>query len=195
MCIYLIINLGTPDSIFQIKTDIYDVLITLPPSSNRPHFKSSVISTKHNSADFTRFRIMWKQLMSSSSTSWAEYVASEPADIAGTTTALMTGICYWLYEEPHEPSTISNKIYSSWQNLFAGSSRNSSSQLPIFLNQTSTADESQNLLFDEDEEDAMEISNNEVYNVVAARESSEMYRSTSSHLDAILKEDNEILLG
>ncbi|KAI9245198.1 hypothetical protein EDC94DRAFT_530380, partial [Helicostylum pulchrum] len=185
----------TPDSIFQIKTDLYDVLITLPPSSNQPNFKSSAISTKHNSADFTRFRIMWKQLMSSSSASWAEYVASEPKDIVGTTTALMTGICYWLYEEPHEPSTISNKIYSSWQNLFAGSSRNSSDQLPIFLNQTSTADESQNLLFDEDEEDAMEISNNEVYNVVAARESSEMYRSTGSHLDALLKEDNEILLG
>lgn len=172
------------------------MLVTLPtiPSTNRPNFKSNVISTKHNSADFTRFRIMWKQLMSSSSTSWAEYVASEPNDIFGTTSALLTGICYWLYEEPHEPSTISNRITSSWQNLFAGSSRNNNNnQLPIFLNQTSTADESQNLLFDEDEEDAMEINNNEVFNVVQARESSELY--SNSNLDVLVKEDNEIVLG
>ena len=132
--------------------------------------------------------------MSSSNTSWAKYVASEPNDIFGTTRALMTGICYWLYEEPHEPSTMSNRIYSSWQNLFAGSSRNSNNQIPIFLNQTSTADESQNLLFDEDEEDATELNNNEVFNVVAARESNEM-SCNSSNLDVLVKEDNEIVLG
>lgn len=207
--------IGTPDSIFQVKSYLYDLLITLPsPSfhhpikgntkfqqnialseinSNQPHFKSSVISTKHNPADFTRFRIMWKQLMSSSSTSWAKYVASEPKDVFNTTAALVTGVYYWLYQEPHESS--SSRFYSSWQNIFAGVNTrpNSNNQLPIFLNQTSTADESQNLLLDEDEEDAMEINNSQVFSVVAARASSEMYNSQD--IDVLVKEDNEILLG
>ncbi|KAG2194258.1 hypothetical protein INT47_009668 [Mucor saturninus] len=204
----------TPDSIFQIKTELYDLLITLPTpsfhhpikgssnssqaiplseiSSNQPRFKSSVMSTTHNPADFTRFRIMWKQLMSSSSTSWAEYVAAEPKDIVNTAAALVTGVYYWLYQEPHESSP--SRFYSSWQNLFAGNTRrDSNNQLPIFLNQTSTADESQNLLLDEDEEDATEINNSEVFSVVAARASSEMYQS--QEIDVLVKEDNEILLG
>lgn len=135
---------------------------------------------------------MWKQLMSSSSTSWAEHVASEPKDIFNTTTALVTGIYYWLYQESNESPP--SRFYSSWQNLFAGNTRrNSNNQLPIFLNQTSTADESQNLLLDEDEEDAMEIDNSEVFSAVAARASSEMYHS--QEIDVLVKEDNEILLG
>lgn len=130
--------------------------------------------------------------MSSSSTSWAEYVAAEPKDIFNTAAALVTGVYYWLYQEPHESSP--SRFYSSWQNLFAGNNRRgSSNQLPIFLNQTSTADESQNLLLDEDEEDAMEINNSEVFSVVAARASSEMYQS--QEIDVLVKEDNEILLG
>lgn len=239
-------ELGTPDSIFQIKSDLYDLIITLPqpefhhpikssitnkassgialsdfnPGNSTsqqqqqqnlpttPQFKSTTqdrpLATRHNPADFTRFRIMWKQLLSSSSASWAQFVASEPTDILGTTGALVTGIYYWLYEETSAsvPPLERRGIFSSWQDLFAGGAganqhqcRSNSRQLPIYLNQTSSsnAEETQNLLLDEDEQDALEINNNEVFEVVAARASAEL--PSGDHVDAIIKEDNEVLLG
>lgn len=225
--------IGTPDSIFQIKSDLYDLLVTLPTpsfhhhsiitgtnkssprskqrqqqqqsialsnlSDNQPQFKLSTVTTKHNTADFTRFRIMWRQLLSSTSTSWAEFVASEPNDLFGTTTALVTGIYYWLYEETPETSS---RVTSSWQNMFAGVSNsnnhrrqsNSSSINPLLLNEQHNrfSSENQHLLSDDDEQDAMEINNNQVFEVVAARVSSEL--NASANEDVAVKEDNEFLL-
>jgi hypothetical protein len=213
---------GTPDSIFQIKSDLYDLLVTLPTpsfhhpiqgtnknstrqqqnialsdlSSNQPDFKSNTLPIKHNTADFTRFRIMWKQLLSSTSTSWAEFVASEPNDLFGTTTALVTGVYYWLYEETPETSSTS-RFLSSWQDMFAGNHRRRRpSQTPSFLinnREAGGGSDNQNLLLDEDEEDAMEINNNQVFEAVIARASTEMNRSANE--DVAITEDNEFLLG
>lgn len=163
-------------------------------SSNQPNFKSNTLPIKHNTADFTRFRIMWKQLLSSTSTSWAEFVASEPNDLFGTTTALVTGIYYWLYEESNETPSSTPGFFSSWQDMFAGNTnrRRRSSQTPSFFNRE-TGSESQNLLLDEDEEDALEINNNQVFEAVTARASTEMNRSANE--DVAITEDNEFLLG
>jgi hypothetical protein len=226
LCFAYIIAIGTPDSIFQIKSDLYDLIITLPTptfhhpikstSTNKsgttnialsdlnsssaqpqPQFKSNVMATRHNPADFTRFRIMWKQLLSTTTTSWAEIVASEPNDILGTTAALVTGIYYWLYEDiPGERSAFPSRIVSSWQDLFAGGRRSSGNQVSIYLNETTNAEESQNLLLVGDEQDAMEISNNEVFEVIAARASTEIAEANSKKfVDGLVKEDNEVLLG
>ncbi|KAI8643641.1 hypothetical protein BD408DRAFT_481947 [Parasitella parasitica] len=177
----------TPDSIFQMKSDLYDILVTLPAPSfhhtikdavttnrkttqhialsdlschQQPDFKSSVISTKHNSADFTRFRIMWKLFHTR-----PFEAKNEPSDIFSTVSALMTGVCYWIYEE-HEQATTTPFTSSNWQGLFAGSQR----QRQIRLDQSSETD----LLLMEEERDAEELNNNAVFDAVAARASSEM---------------------
>ena len=153
------------------------------------------MSTKHNPADFTRFRIMWKQLLSSSSTSWANFVASEPNDVFGTTSALMTGIYYWLYEDSSDISA-SSRFFSSWQHMFAGSRRRSSvhSSTPLFLNEATGTDS--DLLMDEDDQDALEINNNQVFEAVNLRRSAEINdEQDAEDEDVAIKEDNEFLLG
>ncbi|KAL7314855.1 hypothetical protein PS15m_006370 [Mucor circinelloides] len=194
----------TPDSIFQMKTDLYDILVTLPAPSfhhtikgsstvsvtnkkstqhialsdlschQQPDFKSTVISTRHNAADFTRFRIMWKLFHTR-----AFEANNEPTDFFSTTSALFTGICYWLYEEQDQAPTTSAS--SNWQGLFAGSQR----QRHIHLNPSSETD----LLLMEEEQDAEELNNNAVFEAVTARASTELQQQEQ------IKEQNEALLS
>ncbi|CEP18010.1 hypothetical protein [Parasitella parasitica] len=192
----------TPDSIFQMKSDLYDVLVTLPAPSfhhtvkeasvtnkkstqhialsdlschQQPHFKSNVISTKHNSADFARFRIMWKLFHTRSFDA-----KNEPNDIFSTASALLTGIFYWLYEEQEQPASTPFTL-SNWQDLFAGPQR----QRQIRLNQSSETD----LLLLEEEQDAEELNNNSVFDAVAARASTEIQHEQH------VKVQNEALLS
>lgn len=200
------IFLGTPDSIFQMKSDLYDILVTLPAPSfhhtiikgssarasattskkstqhialsdlschQQPHFKSTVISTRHNAADFTRFRIMWKLFHKR-----PFEAKNEPTDIASTASALLTGVCYWLYEEQDPTSTAAAP--SSWQDLFAGSQR----QRQIRLDASSETD----LLLMQEEQDAEELNNDAVFETVAARASTELQQQEQ------VKEQNEALL-
>ncbi|GAN00971.1 sphingosine kinase [Mucor ambiguus] len=195
----------TPDSIFQMKSDLYDILVTLPAPSfhhtikgggssstsattnkkptqhialsdlschQQPHFKSTVISTRHNAADFTRFRIMWKLFHTRSFEA-----KNEPNDILSTASALFTGVCYWLYEEQDTVSTVS----SNWQGLFAGSQR----QRQINLNTSSETD----LLLMQEEQDAEELNNNAVFEAVTARASTELQQQEQ------IKEQNVALLS
>ncbi|KAL9543542.1 hypothetical protein MBANPS3_008066 [Mucor bainieri] len=194
----------TPDSIFQMKSDLYDMLVTLPAPSFRhtirgssssttattnkkstqhialsdlschqqPHFKSTVISTRHNAADFTRFRIMWKLFHTRSFEA-----KNEPNDILSTASALFTGVCYWLYEEQEDATAVSS---SGWQGLFAGAQR----QRQIHLNTSSETD----LLLMQEEQDAEELNNNAVFEAVTARASTELQQQEQ------IKEQNVALL-
>ncbi|KAK4520755.1 uncharacterized protein ATC70_006635 [Mucor velutinosus] len=195
----------TPDSIFQVKSDLYDILVTLPAPSfhhtikggsntstatnkkstqhialsdltchQQPHFKSTVISTRHNAADFTRFRIMWRLFHTRSFEA-----KNEPDDILSTASALFTGVCYWLYEDQDATST--STVSSNWQGLFAGSQRKGQ----IRLNASSETD----MLLMQEEQDAEELNNNAVFEAVTARASTELQQQEQ------IKEQNVALLS
>lgn len=139
-----------------------------------PHFKSTVISTRHNSADSTRFRIMWKLFHTKPSLFEAKKKGSN--DLFNTASSLFTNLCYWLYEEENNQEDITRP---SWQGLFTGSQR----QRRTGLNQSSETD----LLLMEEEQDAEELNNNAVFEAVAARASSDIQEEQ-------FQEQNEAIL-
>lgn len=135
----------------------------------QPVFKSSTttMASKHNSADFKRFRIMCSEQINSN---WP--AAAEPNDVISTASALLTGVYYWLYETDISRTTPSQSWFMpTWQNLFAGIN-NRHRYAPIYMNhQTSSTSEDQTLLLVD--EDATELNNNHVFEAVTARASAE----------------------
>jgi hypothetical protein len=174
---------------------LYDVLVTLPSPSfqhpikgsnqnlapavltdhQHPIFKStSSTLSKHNPADFKRFRILCSKQTSSK---WP--AATEPNDVISAASALLTGVYYWLYEtDESETAPAQSRFMPSWQDLFAGSS-NRHRHAPIYMNrQTSSTTEEQSLLLVD--EDATELNNNQVFEAVAARASAELQEQESN---------------
>jgi hypothetical protein len=140
----------------------------------QPNAKPIIYSMqpKYTPADFIRFQYLYKLL--DDIIPWQEYVANEPKDLSSQASKLMTGFYFWLYsndENREEEEQRRNKPPFSWQKLFAGSNR--SRQSNPFAS-SSYSEESQALLIEEaDEQDATEINNNQVFEAVAARASTE----------------------
>ncbi|KAI9485899.1 MAG: hypothetical protein EXX96DRAFT_24410 [Benjaminiella poitrasii] len=155
----------TPDSIFQTKLDLYDLLITLPQQEvahdqKKIKFKSISMATEHNPADLTRYKILWTLL--STNVPWAQIVSEEPKDAYSMMSALLTGACYWLYEE-NDVSQYSSFMPSirnyNWQDLFVGAD-NRRGRLRLF------EDNRLLLIGDEEEEDATEINHEDIYHTL-----------------------------
>ncbi|KAI8090248.1 uncharacterized protein B0P05DRAFT_530004 [Gilbertella persicaria] len=161
----------TPDSIFQMKTELYDILVKMPASCGThrariyndelPVMSSRTVATEYNAADLIRYQIMFHQRAYRPSTGvWC------------TMSSLWTGLCYFVYDKQ------TTTTHSDWQRLFAG--RRASR--PIQLEE----EEQQDLLaYPDEEQDATEIQNSQVFEAVAARASEELQRQ---------EETNDVLL-
>ncbi|RCI03890.1 hypothetical protein CU098_012764, partial [Rhizopus stolonifer] len=128
---------STPDSIFQMKTELYDILVKMPASCGTHHARiyngelpvmsSRTVATEYNAADLIRYQIMFHQRAYRPSTGvWC------------TMSSLWTGLCYF--------------------DLLA---------------------------YPDEEQDATEIQNSQVFEAVAARASEELQRQ---------EETNDVLL-
>ncbi|OBZ89920.1 Protein LCHN [Choanephora cucurbitarum] len=147
----------TPDAIFEVKTDLYDLLITLPSSQgHRDRMLNDhppiIHSAQHNQADRIRYQILCQQPLGQTlqEARWINQLAS-----------YWTGVCYFLYD--YQPSTSSAN--RDWQQLFAGRQSNRSEEEGL-------------LSFREDEEqDATEINSaSQVFEAVATTASNELHQ-------------------
>ncbi|CEI89606.1 hypothetical protein RMCBS344292_03957 [Rhizopus microsporus] len=174
----------TPDTIFQIKSDLYDLMITFPtlPFSHPVtqtasaqqialsdlrtktglEIKSSIpsVPSNHNPADVRRYRILQRLV---------ENQSFDLGSKSSSSSLCVADFYYWLYEEQDELQNEQGELFcrSSGQ----GTARASS---------PSSRRESRELLADE-EQDALEINPNEILEVVAARASSEMLRTSTEY--------------
>jgi hypothetical protein len=119
-------------------------------------FKSNNIPVRHNQADVLRYRILHPS-----------NEINYPKDVFTTLSATLTGLYYWLYED--QPSTATTP--STWENLFAGSNHRREDSI-----------QEHDLLLLNGNEDATEINNNQVYQAVVARSSTEIQGDKNRYL-------------
>ncbi|KAI8981001.1 hypothetical protein BDB01DRAFT_851416 [Pilobolus umbonatus] len=164
----------TPDSIFQMKVGLYDLMIVFPQQNKRLQIKTKNLPSKHNTVDFMRFRILWN-MIDSNPMSWRKYVLEEPNDIVSVSSASIVGAYYWLYDQKDSSGAMDN--WSTWPQLFGGLSGNRSNSSTMFMNRRLAAglEESAGLLAEAEEQDATEINNSEIFEVVTNRASQDLH--------------------
>lgn len=210
MLIYLIHNQGTPDAIFETKTEIYDLLVTLPKTDGAGHglfsppkFHSTDpdLSSRHNAADVIRFRSIVRQIFDKArGMGFGEDMEPELGDVLEHQGDLLDAInmatfqmTLWWYRPRPTSSTLTNGIISnnntsssssSWQRIFAGNASRSyrkrmSHNIPMDPEEQETLLlGNSNALVDE-ERDAPELDNNEVFDAVVSRASNEHSRPSN----------------
>ncbi|KAG2223392.1 hypothetical protein INT45_002887 [Circinella minor] len=218
----------TSDTIFESKTDLYDLLIDLTSKENEkpkswyeftestPRIKStSEISEQHNAADFHRFRSVIRQIFDTAydmGFGQENHALNDQLDNAldskancsdAVKTALFQFILWYyrpsLHSVPEGPSQQQQQqtSSSSWQRLFGGATTKSSKQNRRKRLQEDVSmdpEEQEALLLGhgddlaDEEMDATEINNNDVFDAVAARVS-EDHNSVNDPLS--VNSDNE----
>ncbi|KAI8970241.1 hypothetical protein BDF20DRAFT_113747 [Mycotypha africana] len=168
----------TPDSIYQMKSNLYDVGVSLPSDPVLPHlqssrteanvtgkfrfFSSATALEAHNSADVVRYRILWQLTCRQTRINWKKIIEKEPKDALSTVKAITTGFLYWLYENPR---TNNNAIFAQpklrWLELFAGTNHGRGNE-----RNAGAAGETNLLLDVDDDEDATLIDNSNLLEVV-----------------------------
>ncbi|CAO3666733.1 unnamed protein product [Rhizopus stolonifer] len=187
----------TPDSIFQIKSNLYDTTVTFSPSHHKIpkageitpleqcerscQIKSTVTSVQPsaNAADTNRYHILLKLLQKQSSNEDFSPLLTKPRSFSP-----VTNFYYWFYEEDmgeeYWKDTFTRK--SSYQSS-RSSSRRESGGLHAFQERYN------------DEEDAMEINPNDISQVVAARASGEITRINTNYLRQKYQPLNNVLIN
>ncbi|KAI7885247.1 hypothetical protein K492DRAFT_204110 [Lichtheimia hyalospora FSU 10163] len=197
----------TSDAIFESKSEIYDLLVTLPRMDGAGHgiftppkFHSTDpdIPSRHNAADVIRFRSVVRQLFDKArGMGFGEDMEPQLGDALERQGDLLDAISMatfqmtlWWYRPQPKSSTPSNGITnnnvssSSWQRIFAGNSSRSyrkkmSHNIPMDPEEQETLLlGNSNALVDE-ERDAPELNNNEVFDAVVARASNEHGRPSN----------------
>ena len=204
--------LGTSDTIFSSKTELYDILIDLPSTSlqdgtgsaeehahtrspfSTPKIESaSELSPRHNAADFHRYRSAVRQIFDRARDIGFSQDDNElndqlsdalerKADFCDAVdTAFFQLILWWYRPVASQKSQVQQP--SSWQRLFAGNAGSKRRGRQKRLQDVPMDPEEQEALLlgegdalADEERDAMEINNNEVFDVVAARASEEQLR-------------------
>ncbi|KAG0182624.1 hypothetical protein DFQ29_003177 [Apophysomyces sp. BC1021] len=240
----------TPDAIFESKSDLYDVLVTLPAPSftnvypagvsdshskkdtNKdfalsnlricPEVKSNCqsIHPKYNTADFARFRILWRIFSAAQNagvlpaednnpldTRLSDMLAVEQKDMKSTIGAMMVGGWFWWYGRDTDRMSACGKSVlngstsqactaTSWQRIFAGAtstrhprSRRKHRKRSVAPEQVPMDPEEQQALLlgsndtpnlVAEEQDAIEIDNTDLLNVVAGHTSNESLPSADA---------------
>ncbi|KAF7732013.1 hypothetical protein EC973_007118 [Apophysomyces ossiformis] len=169
------------------------------------------ICPKYNTADFARFRILWRIFSAAQQagvlpseennpldTTLSDILSGEQKDIKGTIGAMMMGGWFWWYGQEADRTNASGKSVlngstsqacttTSWQRIFAGATSTRRSRPRRKQKRRNMApeempmdpEEQQALLLGShdtsdliaEEQDAIEINNNDLFNVVAARSS------------------------
>ncbi|KAG0193280.1 hypothetical protein DFQ28_005723 [Apophysomyces sp. BC1034] len=243
-------SFGTPDAIFESKSDLYDVLVTLPAPSftnvypagvsdshskkdtNKdfalsnlricPEVKSNCqsIHPKYNTADFARFRILWRIFSAAQNagvlpaednnpldTRLSDMLAVEQKDMKSTIGAMMVGGWFWWYGRDTDRMSACGKSVlngstsqactaTSWQRIFAGAtstrhprSRRKHRKRSVAPEQVPMDPEEQQALLlgsndtpnlVAEEQDAIEIDNTDLLNVVAGHTSNESLPSADA---------------
>lgn len=204
---------GTSDAIIESKHELYDVLVTLPaptftnvyPTKRDgthkdyalsdlaifPEIKSSSppIRTKYNTADFARFRILWRifsaaqhagVLPAEDSTlldsRLSDMLAVEKKDITSTIGAMMVGGWFWWYGRDTDRmdscgrSTLKGPTSqactaTSWQRIFAGATSSPRTRPRRKHKRTNTAPEE--LPMEAEEQQALLLGSNDTPDLVA----------------------------
>lgn len=183
----------TSDSIFESKTELFDILVKEPEKNEIQHRIESntpEIASRHNAADFARFRSMVRQIFDAAAVDGflendpdlegrlVEYLERKADMLDAFATPYWQLILWWYRPRPVSSSTTVPS--SSWQRMFAGArraQRGSNKSQDISMD----AEEQDALLggsADGGERDAHEINNNDVFDAVVARASAE-YESSS----------------
>lgn len=171
-------HLGTPDTIFQIKSNLYDIALIFSSTHSSPYYSQIPTTTSigeapnkrlliksnthsvpaaANAADTKRYYILLDLL----SLSNGDF---NPMPIKTSSSSFITSFYYWLYEE--EDETRREMGEEHWKDMFA---RKSSRSLSAHSSHSSSRRSGYT-----DNEDAMEIDPNEICEVVAARVSSDL---------------------
>lgn len=182
----------TSDSIFESKTELFDILVKEPEKNEIQHRIESntpEIASRHNAADFARFRSMVRQIFDAAAVDgflennpdlegrFVECLERKADMLDAFATPYWQLILWWYRPRPVSSSTT---VPSSWQRMFAGArraQRGSNKSQDISMD----AEEQDALLggsADGGERDAHEINNNDVFDAVVARASAE-YESSS----------------
>lgn len=191
---------GTSDSIFESKTDLFDVLVKEPEKEIHHRIDSSTpdIAGRHNAADFARYRSMLRQIFDAAAVDG--FLENDPnlegrlveclerkADMLDAFATPYLQFLLWWYRPRAKsaPRTSSSTTTApSWQRMFAGTrrfQRGSGKSQDISMD----AEEEDMLLggSTDEERDAHEINNNDVFEAVVARASGE-YESPSTEQES-----------
>ncbi|KAG1223741.1 hypothetical protein G6F35_004468 [Rhizopus arrhizus] len=188
----------TPDTIFQIKSNLYDIALTFSSTHSSPYYSQIPTTTSireapnkrlliksnthsvpaaANTADTKRYYILLDLL----SLSNGDF---NPMPIKTSSSSLITSFYYWLYEEEDETKREMGEEH--WKDMFA---RKSSRSLSAHSSHSSSRRSGYT-----DDEDATEIDPNEICEVVAARVSNDLGIS-SNYFQQKYKPINNILIN
>lgn len=194
---FFFLHLGTPDTIFQIKSNLYDIALTFSSTHSSPYYSQIPTTTSireapnkrlliksnthsvpaaANTADTKRYYILLDLL----SLSNGDF---NPMPIKTSSSSLITSFYYWLYEEEDETKREMGEEH--WKDMFA---RKSSRSLSAHSSHSSSRRSGYT-----DDEDATEIDPNEICEVVAARVSNDLGIS-SNYFQQKYKPINNILI-
>ncbi|KAI9472944.1 hypothetical protein BDB00DRAFT_879773 [Zychaea mexicana] len=208
----------TSDTIFESKTELYDLVVDLSNKDNdtrswyafakgTPRIEStSKLPHHHNAADFHRFRSAIRQIFDTARgmgfaqdddnlNDQLDNALESKANCRDAVSTAMFQVILWYYR-PHQlqqqqqqqqkASAPSPSSSTSWQRIFAGNaaaaSKHSRIKKGLQDNVPMDPEEQEALLLGngedlaDEERDAMEINNNDVFDVVAARVSSESHQ-------------------
>lgn len=199
------VSSGTPDTIFESKTDLYDLLIHMPPNTKQDHstwamprFQSSCpeLAARHNAADFVRFRSAIRQIFDHAHKQGYEHDKDDQVkallDKKGDCKdaidmAFLQMTLWWHKSVPRNNATSSSSNSTSWQSLFGGQAFNQRKR--ILLRDVPMDDEEQQELLlgsrrsidvAEEEQDAQEIQNNDILNIASHPSAEEQDRQKIS---------------
>lgn len=211
------INKGTSDAIFESKTEIYDLLVTLPRvdgagheifSPPKFHSTDPDLSSRHNAADVIRFRSVVRQLFDKArGMGFAEdmepqlgHALEHQGDLLDAISMATFQMTLWWYRPQPKSSTASSNGFihnnnnnassssssspSSWQRIFAGNAsrgyrKKMTHNIPMDPEEQETLLLGNSDALADEEQDAPELNNNEVFDAVVARASNEHGRSSN----------------